>query len=273
MYHGMTCAYIIYVLMASDEARDKVTTMMKKCTIFQLENSTGIDSSLDNSGSDIYHKNTKIPSPGRYIKLLNQDNIDIKALRTLSWNGVPDCCRLKTWNILSGILSSSSSNHNENTTQKQKEYQSLIKSYYECRNTISSDGIIRQICIDIPRTYPLLPLFQNPLVQKNNYTPDQPGIQTKIHKIKCLVERFDVSLYMKLLSLSFDETLFCYKWLNNLFVRDFSLKSVIRLWDTMWAQNDGFDVFIVYICGAILKIFSEHIKNITEPFVLFLQFT
>ncbi|KII68385.1 TBC1 domain family member 22B [Thelohanellus kitauei] len=201
----------------------------------------------------------------RFEHILSSPMIDLNKLKQLAWNGIPDCCRLMTWQILSGILTIFPAQHGEILIKKRDEYNKFISTYFQNRNSTSNSATIRQICIDIPRTFPLVPIFQNDSIQSmyqrilyiwairhpassyvqgindligpilfsalfpyfgsdvltsdpstldgqtlldvevncfwlltklldniiDNYTPDQPGIQTKIRKVRRLVEMFD----------------------------------------------------------------------------------
>ncbi|KAH0518105.1 TBC1 domain family member 22B [Microtus ochrogaster] len=50
--------------------------------------------------------------------------------------------------------------------RKREEYFGFIEQYYDSRNEEHHQDTYRQIHIDIPRTNPLIPLFQQPLVQE-----------------------------------------------------------------------------------------------------------
>ncbi len=89
---------------------------------------------------------------------------------------------------------------------------------------------------------------------QDNYTLAQPGIQTKIMALKDLMKRLDSkaedsrtilgqqSLFVCLCaSGSLDSHLsknaveyiqFAFRWMNNLLMREFPLRCVIRLWDS-----------------------------------------
>lgn len=83
----------------------------------------------------------------KFIDIFQQTSIDINSLRNLAWNGVPDCCRLKTWQILSGVLPTNSTNHSEIIKKKTNEYQKLVTSYYENRYSQSNSAVLRQVKI------------------------------------------------------------------------------------------------------------------------------
>jgi len=53
---------------------------------------------------------------------------------------------------------------------------------------------------------------------------------------------------------------FAFRWMNNLLMREFPLRCVIRLWDSYLSERDGFATFHVYVCAALLKWFSDEIQ-------------
>lgn len=94
---------------------------------------------------------------------------------------------------------------------------------------------------------------------QDNYTPDQPGIQQKLNSLKSLVERINVPLHHHLEALDIDYLHFAFRWMNNLLMRELPLHASIRLWDTYWAEPDGFSIFHLYVCAALLKRFAPSI--------------
>ncbi|KAF0991335.1 hypothetical protein HZS_1423, partial [Henneguya salminicola] len=208
----MACVNLLYfqILMASDEAKNQVKSMMEKYSAFKIENISNKDlcyiaksdnierpipgkivpvilnrNISNNYKSKINSLNEKEPKLNtscvfvptcchsfndknhkKYEEIILKNNIDIKMLKKLAWNGVPDCCRLKTWQLLSGILPLSTNDHADLISQKRIEYKCFINSYYEYRKTEATRAVLRQIGVDIPRTYPLFPLFQNYIVQQ-----------------------------------------------------------------------------------------------------------
>ncbi|XP_033008448.1 TBC1 domain family member 22B isoform X3 [Lacerta agilis] len=87
-------------------------------------------------------------------------------LRKCSWPGVPREVRPVTWRLLSGYLPASMERRKLTLQRKREEYFGFIEQYYDSRNEEHHQDTYRQIHIDIPRTNPLIPLFQQPLVQE-----------------------------------------------------------------------------------------------------------
>ncbi|KAI4893840.1 hypothetical protein NFI96_024803 [Prochilodus magdalenae] len=89
-----------------------------------------------------------------------------KELRKLSWSGIPRQVRPITWKLLSGYLPANAERRASTLQRKRQEYFGFIEQYYDSRNDEHHQDTYRQIHIDIPRTNPLIPLFQQASVQE-----------------------------------------------------------------------------------------------------------
>lgn len=108
---------------------------------------------------------------------------------------------------------------------------------------------------------------------QDNYTLAQPGIQTKIMALKDLIKRLDGSLDTHFARNAVEYIQFAFRWMNNLLMREFPLRCIIRLWDSYLSERDGFANFHVYVCAALLAHFSESIKRNADfqDIMVFLQ--
>ncbi|KAM6453632.1 TBC1 domain family member 22B isoform 3-T3 [Liasis olivaceus] len=102
----------------------------------------------------------------KFRQLLSSQNTDLDELRKCSWPGVPREVRPVTWRLLSGYLPANMERRKLTLQRKREEYFGFIEQYYDSRNEEHHQDTYRQIHIDIPRTNPLIPLFQQPLVQE-----------------------------------------------------------------------------------------------------------
>jgi len=110
--------------------------------------------------------------------------IDLKTLRSLSWNGIPPAVRSHAWQVLIGYLPSNRSRQNTTRNRKRGEYQKERSAVNADSNNVgdgdnaSTSGVghrespeelasRRQIIVDLPRTAPDVPLFSNPVVRKS----------------------------------------------------------------------------------------------------------
>ncbi|XP_048865274.1 TBC1 domain family member 22A isoform X2 [Brienomyrus brachyistius] len=102
----------------------------------------------------------------RFRQVLAGPNTDLEELRKLSWSGIPRQVRPITWKLLSGYLPANAERRESTLQRKRQEYFGFIEQYYDSRNDEHHQDTYRQIHIDIPRTNPLIPLFQQASVQE-----------------------------------------------------------------------------------------------------------
>lgn len=283
----------------------------------------------------------------KFGKLLSGPTTDLDQLRKMSWNGVCKVLRGTTWRLLSGYLPPTIDRRQATLERKQAEYHNFVLQYYPTRHDPLHQETYRQIHIDIPRTNPLIPIFQQEVVQEiferilfiwairhpasgyvqgindlvvpffvvflsehiekdvetyninlipkdvldmveadtfwcmsklldgiqDNYTFAQPGIQMKVNKLQDLILRIDGRLHEHILKHGIDYLQFTFRWMNNLLMRELPLRASIRLWDTYWSEPDGFAIFHLYVCAALLTMFSKDIMAKTEfqTLMVFLQ--
>eukprot|EP01064_Diplonema_japonicum_P032238 TRINITY_DN6000_c0_g1_i4.p1 TRINITY_DN6000_c0_g1~~TRINITY_DN6000_c0_g1_i4.p1 ORF type:complete len:291 (+),score=44.58 TRINITY_DN6000_c0_g1_i4:188-1060(+) len=82
---------------------------------------------------------------------------------------------------------------------------------------------------------------------QDHYTDHQPGIQTKMTKIDQLLKQVDPLLYRHLSTNEVMSIQFVFRYINCLFVREFSLPLLVRFWDTFICEGDGFPDLFVYV--------------------------
>ncbi|XP_013871772.1 TBC1 domain family member 22B [Austrofundulus limnaeus] len=102
----------------------------------------------------------------KFKQLLASPNTDLEELRKHSWSGVPREVRPVTWRLLSGYLPANMERRELVLSRKREEYFGFIEQYYHSITDEQHKDTYRQIHIDIPRTNPLIPLFQQPTVQE-----------------------------------------------------------------------------------------------------------
>ncbi|XP_041457838.1 TBC1 domain family member 22B-like [Lytechinus variegatus] len=276
----------------------------------------------------------------KFWVVLSTPNMEMETLRKHSWAGIPNTVRPIAWKILSGYLPANLERRQATLDRKREEYFGFVDQYYETRNDAQHKNMFHQIHIDIPRTNPLIPLFQEPVVQEiferilyiwalkhpasgyvqgindlvtpffvvflsqhiggediekvekykginklskqilreieadsfwcmsklldgiqDNYTFAQPGIQLKVAQLKELIQRINAPLHKYLMDNQLDYLQFAFRWMNNLLMREFPLTCTVRLWDTYMSEPEGFAVFHLYVCAALLEMFSSRIMN------------
>jgi hypothetical protein len=105
---------------------------------------------------------------------------------------------------------------------------------------------------------------------QSHYTPNQPGIQARVATLAAIVARIDAPLHSHLEDLGVNYLQFTFKWFNCLLVREMRMDVVVRLWDTLLSEDDGFGSFFTYVVAAVLIRFSETIRGMTEFDTVFL---
>lgn len=102
----------------------------------------------------------------KYKQILASANIDLEGLRNLAWSGVLKKFRPNVWKILAGYIPTIADRRDLTLQRKRQEYFKFIEHYYATRKQEFHADTFRQISIDIPRMSPLIPLFQQKLVQE-----------------------------------------------------------------------------------------------------------
>ncbi|KAL5082659.1 hypothetical protein RYX36_011080 [Vicia faba] len=106
----------------------------------------------------------------KFTKALSGTMVILDKLRELAWSGVPDYMRPTVWRVLLGYAPTNSDRREGVLRRKRLEYLDCVSQYYDIPDTERSDdeiSMLRQICIDCPRTVPDVSFFQQPQVQKS----------------------------------------------------------------------------------------------------------
>lgn len=139
----------------------------------------------------------------QFEEVILQDNVDLKRLRTLSWNGVPTQYRPVAWQLMLGYLPSNRGRREAAIAKKRKEYQGSVELYFDKAGVVAGAvvpghggnyhgkhakielkavgerelglgagkrtqeeiALHRQILVDLPRTTPDLPFFHHKPIQ------------------------------------------------------------------------------------------------------------
>lgn len=97
-----------------------------------------------------------------------------------------------------------------------------------------------------------------------NYVAGQPGLQRMLDIMEEIVKLVDNNLYNHLRKLEVLYTHFAFRWMNCYLMREFSLKLIIRLWDSYFSFSDSFNFFHLFVCACLLLNYSERVKKMTE---------
>ncbi|VDL74398.1 unnamed protein product [Nippostrongylus brasiliensis] len=93
-------------------------------------------------------------------------DIDMEKLRKDCWMGIPHKLRPHAWRLLSGYLPTNYERRETTLASKREQYWHYVEQYFHLRFDDQNNDTFRQIHIDIPRMCPLIPLFQQKLVQE-----------------------------------------------------------------------------------------------------------
>lgn len=107
---------------------------------------------------------------------------------------------------------------------------------------------------------------------QDNYIHAQPGIIRQVGELKDLINRIDSELYTHFVRENVEFIQFSFRWMNCLLMREISMESTIRMWDTYLSEPDGFSEFHVYVCAAYLVKWSDELKSMEfQEIMMFLQ--
>lgn len=123
---------------------------------------TKLESSCNDVPQKSYHA-TKTEN------ILLSENVDLMMLRKLTWNGVPVEYRAMVWQLLLGYLPTNKGRREASLSRKRQEYFDSIPVYFDITDderTTQEGETLRQILVDLPRTFPNTPFFHQPSMQK-----------------------------------------------------------------------------------------------------------
>ncbi|MBW00002.1 TBC1 domain family member 13, partial [Eschrichtius robustus] len=86
----------------------------------------------------------------------------------------------------------------------------------------------------------------------------QCGITYKMEKVYSTLKDKDMELYLKLQEQNIKPQFFAFRWLTLLLSQEFLLPDVIRIWDSLFADNSRFD-FLLLVCCAMLILIREQL--------------
>jgi len=85
------------------------------------------------------------------------------------------------------------------------------------------------------------------------------GVYARIRQYDALLHHTDPELHRWLVDeLGIESHLYTFRWFTTLFTREFTLPDVIRIWDTLFADNDR-KTFVLYIAVAMVCTLKEQL--------------
>lgn len=132
--------------------------------------SLAISADVDSGAKNVTPQQSRTPyKVQKFQAVLDAENVDLNALRKLSWNGVPTEFRAMVWQLLLGYLPTNKGRRETALARKRKEYVDSIPMYFDVADnerTVQEGETLRQILVDLPRTNPGIPYFHQPAMQK-----------------------------------------------------------------------------------------------------------
>lgn len=107
--------------------------------------------------------NNRISRIRRFQNVLDAPIVDLAHLKKLSYTGVPEELRPKTWQLLLGYLAPNAERRERTLAKKRQEYRNGVEQVF---STGLDKQMWHQISIDVPRTNPHIKLYTHPATQK-----------------------------------------------------------------------------------------------------------
>lgn len=102
----------------------------------------------------------------QFLACLEGDEVDLAALRTLAWKGVPAALRPVVWPLLLGYLPATAAQRTATLARKRAEYAAGVERALSRGTQALDQPIWHQIHIDVPRTNPGIRLWQQEATQR-----------------------------------------------------------------------------------------------------------
>lgn len=141
----------------SDEAKesDSTKSVQEKSNqvIVQAKSTDVPKSSGESQPSQEKGKYVSTYRYAQFEKILAMENVDLSALRTLAWNGVPSKYRADVWQMLLGYLPTNLARRAAALDRKRREYTESIATYFAVAE-IDRPSRMRRISARSPSTFP-----------------------------------------------------------------------------------------------------------------------
>lgn len=122
-------------------------------------------------------RSTSAPRTEKFQRILDEQIVDLEALRELAWSGIPPTLRPLCWRLLLGYVPLNKELRGQVLARKRKEYRNLVADYYDHvasnqdalagSHTQEEECALRQVAVDVPRTAPEVSFFHQPRIQKS----------------------------------------------------------------------------------------------------------
>ncbi|XP_075434737.1 TBC1 domain family member 13 isoform X2 [Ascaphus truei] len=89
----------------------------------------------------------------------------------------------------------------------------------------------------------------------------QCGITSKMERVYSTLKEKDVELYLKLQEQNIKPPFFAFRWLTLLLSQEFLLPDVIRIWDSLFADDQRFEFLLVVSCAMLILIRDQLLEG------------
>jgi TBC1 domain family member 2 len=90
------------------------------------------------------------------------------------------------------------------------------------------------------------------IIDTENYIPKQPGMHRRFSQLEQLIHDVDPPLATHFEREGCESIHYSFRWMAVLMMREFSIPMIVRLWDALLTQKDGFGSFLVYVSAALV---------------------
>ncbi|XP_018088162.1 TBC1 domain family member 13 isoform X1 [Xenopus laevis] len=89
----------------------------------------------------------------------------------------------------------------------------------------------------------------------------QCGITSKMESVYSTLKEEDEELYLKLQEQNIKPQFFAFRWLTLLLSQEFVLPDVIRIWDSLFADEKRFDFLLMVSCAMLILIRNQLLEG------------
>ncbi|KAM4663717.1 TBC1 domain family member 13 [Discoglossus pictus] len=89
----------------------------------------------------------------------------------------------------------------------------------------------------------------------------QCGITSKMESVYSTLKEEDMELYLKLQEQNIKPQFFTFRWLTLLLSQEFLLPDVIRIWDSLFADEKRFDFLLLVSCAMLILIRDQLLEG------------
>lgn len=97
------------------------------------------------------------------------------------------------------------------------------------------------------------------------------GIREMMNKLSNMLEKKDINVFNRLKEQGIVPQYYSFRWLSLLLSQEFDLPDVLRLWDSMLADEKRFEYLIYVCCAMIVLVRDQILENDFELNVKLLQ--